>query len=219
MKPDLIIFGGSFDPPHQGHKEGADLLKTAFPDAKIKIVPAFSPAGASGKHKTPLASFSRRIELCKLVFADLDVTDLEAELPKPNFTLRTLSEIAAMHPVNKLGLLLGQDQIDSFDRWQDPRSILETASLIAMPRKPQREPLETTIKNLLSRMEIPYQEEGHAFALTGFSHNIYTLPEGPASPAESLKVREYLANNEAPPKGWLEKGVLDYITEHKLYRD
>ena len=51
--PDIIIYGGAFDPPHQGHIDSIDCLHRRFPHAEILVIPGKIPAGALGAHKIP----------------------------------------------------------------------------------------------------------------------------------------------------------------------
>ena len=61
-----IIFGGSFDPPHRGHRALLDCLLTRFPEAKISLIPVHHHA--FGKNLTP---FSLRVSWCNALAADL----------------------------------------------------------------------------------------------------------------------------------------------------
>jgi nicotinate-nucleotide adenylyltransferase len=141
--PLLIVYGGAFDPPHQGHVDCLRLTAQRFLEATFLVAPAFDPAGAAGQHKRTKVSFSDRIRLCQLAFDAektgieahrLTVSPIEAELPSPNYTIQTLESVASRNPGVRLCFLVGQDQLESFHQWHRPLEILKIASLIVVKR-------------------------------------------------------------------------------------
>lgn len=192
----LVVYGGSFDPPHAGHVESAKAALTRFPGARLVVTPAPAPAGAAGAHKHPVAPFQARLELCRLAFASLEgkveVSDIEAKLPRPNFTVTTLKAFKKRFLKTTLGFLMGQDQWESLDRWKDPDEIAELAHLIVVPRA-----------------------GGHAQGAAS-RWPVVLLPER-VSEASSTKIREDLQAGRQVPAGWLPAAVDEYIRNHHLY--
>lgn len=60
-----ILYGGSFDPPHQAHVACIDRLCQLFPHARLYMVPAYRPLISSGVAKALKLSFAERVQLCK----------------------------------------------------------------------------------------------------------------------------------------------------------
>lgn len=230
LQPDLIVYGGAFDPPHQGHAEALLEVHRAFPEAMIHIIPGVRPAGASGSHKTPASSFSDRIHLCRLAFADVLNTQhaiidtIEFQLPEPNYTVNTLEQIQNRYSPKQLSLLIGEDQLKSFDSWHQPKQILSLANLIVIARQfvqtetEQRADLKTLAERSLDKLNIAITwqspEWGH---LSPDSKRIFKLQKS-ISPAESRIIRAQLGEGSPPPSGWLAPEVSKYIEEHNLYR-
>ena len=135
-KPDLLIYGGTFDPPHAGHQHCIHMALDAFPDSRILVLPGGSPAGVAGNHKVPGAGFRHRSEMCRLSFKPfldgdrLRISGLEATLPAPNFTVSTLSLLKSRYPDKNLGFMMGDDQWVNFAHWKGPVDILKKVSLM-----------------------------------------------------------------------------------------
>ena len=129
------IYGGSFDPPHLGHRH---LAETAINDLlldQLRILPA-----GIAPHKLPAentAPSETRLEMCRLAFDDLErveVSNLEVLRKGPSYTIDTLEEIRRQNPEARLVLLLGTDMLLTMEQWYRYRQILEMAELAVLPR-------------------------------------------------------------------------------------
>ena len=130
----VLVFGGSFDPPHRGH---AALLAAAArrvkPD-RILVVPAFH---APLKDEPPSAPAEERLELARLgVIAPLRarwrtraLIDLsEARGGRRAYTVDTLGRLREEYPGAELHFLCGQDAATSFPRWKEPARLRRLAA-------------------------------------------------------------------------------------------
>jgi nicotinate-nucleotide adenylyltransferase len=129
------VYGGTFDPPHNGHL----LLAADARDALTLDRLIFIPAGAQPfKIDTPpIASPQDRLEMLRLAVADdacYQVDDAEINRKGLSYTVDTLEHLATRYPSAKLFLLLGEDTLESFDKWREPDRILELATLAVMRR-------------------------------------------------------------------------------------
>ncbi len=115
------MFGGSFDPPHVAHTLAAAYVLTAHAVDRVLVTP--TAAHPFGKR---LVSFEHRLQMCALAFAPLaqvELCEIERELPQPNLTLNTLTALAARHPDVQLRLLVGTDLRRETHAWHDFGSI------------------------------------------------------------------------------------------------
>lgn len=223
--PTLILYGGSFDPPHQGHIDSAQAAAKRFPNALVIVAPAPEPAGIAGVHKKPTASFEHRINMCQVAFqnlakkATLEVSDIETRLSQPNFTLNTLKAIAKSNPGNRLFLLIGQDQLRGFDCWQKPKTILSMCNLIVATRNDQHKSLDNDIKQLAERLGVDAKrnEQDGSFIFSQLDSTIVPLYDR-ICPAESTAIRDALRRHEDIPPAWLPPELAEYISEHGLYQ-
>lgn len=109
------LIGGSFDPPHHGHRQLAlsFLHKEAIDE--LWIIPCDNHA-----LKTGLSDFKHRVNMCRLAFAEIDkvrVLELEKYLTKPNYTIQTIKAVKARRPDLVLSFALGSDLVPNFPHW------------------------------------------------------------------------------------------------------
>ena len=132
----IAVFGGSFNPPHNGHVEAAKAAVRELCADKLIIIPA---ARAPHKEEEPGSpSAEERFSLSRLAFGELpniELSDLELRREGLSYTVDTLNELKKLYPEDELILLMGSDMFLSFEKWKDYRRILELSSLAAFSRK------------------------------------------------------------------------------------
>ena len=135
---DLIVFGGSFDPPHLAHVQlprqvlrqtGADLVAyVPAAAAPLKVAAQQSPAADR------LAMLTAALADCDHALVLTDEIDRAAN-GEPSYTVDTLEHLRGRLGKNvKLRLLIGVDQLAQFDRWKNAERILELADPLVMAR-------------------------------------------------------------------------------------
>lgn len=222
-QPDVILFGGTFDPPHRGHLQCIEFATARFPDASIMMTPAAQPAGAMGEHKRPVATFEQRIEMCKMLVKNhpqVVVSNVEEDQPQPNYTLQTIRYLFSLRPDQKLSLMIGQDQLQAFPHWYEPLSILKLTNLIVV-RRPGAKHLNYSLAKeaeaTLRALNLPWRFEKDSFCIPSIGRCI-TLLDFELCPAESSAIRQYISHDQLVPSNWLSNELLDYINAHFLYR-
>ena len=95
-----------------------------------------SPHNPLKKSKSLLHEFDRLDMVRAATFNnyDLDVSDVEFNLPKPSYTVDTMTYISEKHPGKEFILVIGEDNLSSFHRWKNHEQILENYSLYVYPR-------------------------------------------------------------------------------------
>ena len=132
----IAVFGGSFNPPHNGHVEAACAARRHLDAEKLLVIPAAVPPHKSEAEGSPDAR--TRLELTRLAFAgceNTEVLDLELQRPGKSYTVDTLEELKRLYPEAELWLLMGTDMLLCFEKWKDYRRILELAALGVFPRE------------------------------------------------------------------------------------
>ncbi len=135
MKRRLGIFGGTFDPPHNGHFIVAGEAYETLGLERVLLVPTGSPAHRPSE---PGASREQRLRMVRAGAADdprFVVDDLELQREGPTYTIDTLRELRRREPDAELVLLLGIDQFRKFSTWRDPEGIAELATLAVLSRE------------------------------------------------------------------------------------
>lgn len=128
------LFGGSFDPVHNGHIEAVNsFLESGLID-EIWILLTPAPPHKPDQKKT---DFEHRYNMLKLAFQESDnikISNLEKDLPKPSYTLQTILHLKAQHPDKTFFLCLGEDSLQSFHKWHKYDEILEECMLLVVDR-------------------------------------------------------------------------------------
>lgn len=146
MSAPLLLFGGSFDPPHRQHAVIAQRAKEALGADEILVIPARLNPQRAGDPPAPAAD---RMELARRAFASLprcSVSDLEIRRDGPSFTIDTLRELRRTGERRPLRLLIGSDQALNFHSWREAPRILELAQPVVVLRPPHtRESFERDV--------------------------------------------------------------------------
>lgn len=133
----VAFYGGSFDPPHVGHLLSA-VYALALGFDKVLVVPVFEHA--FGKQMAP---FDARVALCRACFRGIEgveVSELEATLERPSYTVRTLERLTAEHPDWELRVLVGSDVLAETHAWHEFERVQALAPLFVLPRRGHEAP-------------------------------------------------------------------------------
>ena len=130
------IFGGSFNPPHNGHIEAARQCVERLALDRLIFVPDAAPPHKTLAAGSPTAQ--QRYEMVRLAARDVphaEVSDLELQRSGKSYTVDTLRQFQAQYPTDELLLLMGTDMFLSFEGWREPDEIARMAQLVCMHRR------------------------------------------------------------------------------------
>ena len=131
----LAILGGSFNPVHIGHLFLADEVLSRLEYDRVILVPAFQSPFKADVEGTPPRY---RVEmLAASISGDprLTIDDCELNREGVSYTIETVIDIIDRYrPEGKPGLIMGDDLVSSFDKWQRPGDIAELADFIIAQR-------------------------------------------------------------------------------------
>lgn len=128
------LFFGSFNPIHIGHLIiGNVMAEHADLDEVWYVV---TPQNPLKKNNTLLHEFDRydMVNLAIMDHPKFRVSDVEFHLPKPSYTIDTLTYIQEKFPQNKFVLIIGEDNLCQLPKWKNYNSILEYFELYVYPR-------------------------------------------------------------------------------------
>jgi len=128
------LFFGSFNPVHSGHMIIAEYF-TEFTDLK-ELWFVVSPHNPLKKKKT-LLDDAYRAEMVEIAIKNCPqyrLCDAEFRLPKPSYTIHTLAYLKEKHPSKSFVLIMGSDNLTTFDKWKNHQIILEDYQIYVYPR-------------------------------------------------------------------------------------
>lgn len=128
------LFFGSFNPIHIGHLIIANFMATQTDLDEIWIV--VSPQNPL-KQKSSLARDQDRLHLVRIAIEDnpaLRVTDIEFRLPKPSYTIDTLTVLKERHPEYLFSLIMGGDNLSTFHKWKNYELLLRNHKIYVYKR-------------------------------------------------------------------------------------
>lgn len=129
------LFFGSFNPIHNGHLMLANYLAEFGGMDEIWFV--VSPQNPL-KDKKSLLDDRHRLRMVEMAVEGderFQVCDIEFYMPKPSYTIDTLTKLYERYPNNEFYLVCGMDSLQSFKKWKNYEMILRYYHLLVYPRK------------------------------------------------------------------------------------
>ena len=128
------IFGGTFDPVHNGHIR---LLRTVLQAVEVEnafIIPDRIPPH---KQAPGLSSGQDRLEMLRLAAAGLDrvtVSDWELEREGKSYSYYTVKHFRELYPEGELYFIMGSDMLLSFDKWYKAEELMKLCTPLCITR-------------------------------------------------------------------------------------
>jgi nicotinate-nucleotide adenylyltransferase len=200
----LGIFGGSFDPIHNGHlKLAAAGLECCGLD-QVWFVPAWLPPHKQDRRQTPGPLRAQMVELAIADHERFELCRMELDRGGISYTIDTLTEIRRQRPHDELFLLLGADSLQDLPTWHRPVEICRLARPVVVDRPGSRETDFVILASILSAEDLANVNPVRA--------------EMPACDISSSEIRRRVAAAESI-EGLTPRAVAEFITQQGLYRE
>ncbi len=187
------LFFGSFNPIHIGHVIIANcMLAYSDLDEIWMVVTPHNPH----KNKSSLLNDYHRLEMVHLAlkeYKSIKASDIEFSLPKPSYTINTLSYLKEKYPKEEFCLIMGMDNLENLHKWKNYEQILENHFIYVYPRVGSN---EIKLKN-------------HT--------KIKSIEEVPIIQLSSTFIRK-LMTNKKDFRSFLPEAVYQYIEKGNYYR-
>ena len=193
------IYGGSFDPVHNGHINAAETYMEELGLDKIIIVPAYCPPHKKGLALTPS---EHRFNMCRLAFESLpgfEVSDIEIQRADEGYMADTVAQLRELYPEDELILLMGEDMLLTFRQWHDWQKIIDIAAIAAAARN----------------WDSTSAMEAEAAALRSYGAEVRIVPID-VKEISSTMVREAVRRAD-DISSMVPENVAEYIWSHYLY--
>lgn len=133
----LLLFGGSFNPPHIAHLRLAFEAAEVLCPHKVLFIPCAQPPHKSGVDLLP---FALRCAMLRAAIAGaaaehlFEVSEVEGERRSPSYTVETLTVLARRHPSLRPVFVMGSEDYARLDTWLRWRELPGLADLAVLPR-------------------------------------------------------------------------------------
>ncbi len=192
------IYGGSFNPVHNGHIHLAETALSDFALDRLFLVPSkISPHRSSDEY----VSETDRLNMLKLASENcpkLQVSDYELESSRVSYTIYTVRHFHEIFPDDKLFLLVGSDMLLSFEEWFCFEEILSIVTLCVVSR---------------NSGDLPLLRQ-KAAELSAYGEIL--VSDSPALEISSSDIRKKIEKN-LDYACYLNENVVQYIRMRKLY--
>lgn len=197
----ITVFGGTFNPIHNGHLNIVDAVLSRLCPDKLIIMPTGTPPH---KQAQRLVSDDDRLTMLMLAVSDrenVEVSDHEIKKEGKSYTVLTLEHLKELYPDDELYFVMGSDMLSSFLNWYRPERIMELATLVC-----------------ISRSEEEKQKDKQSAERIASVGGKCILIECEAVEVSSTEVRNLISTDSDISK-LVPKSVEEYIIERGLYKN
>ena len=179
------LFGGSFNPPHEGH---VHVSEQALRKLNLSQVWWLVTPGNPLKDTSKLAPLAERVVACQKISPDprVKITACELNLPT-RYTADTLAHIVARNPTVDFVWIMGADNLGQFHLWERWRDIADLLPIVVVDRPGSTLALHSAkAAQALRKFRV---DETDAPLLPGYSTPAWTFLHGPRNPLSSTALR------------------------------
>jgi len=199
----IILFGGTFDPVHNGHIAVSLAAAEKIGASKVILIPA---RRSPHKHQKPLAMDNDRIAMLKLAIAEdkiFEVSPIELNRGEPSYTIDTVRQLKQKFGKDrKFYWLIGVDMLSDLPRWHMAEELLGECNFSVMDRGGFEKPDFSFMTGKLSTQAIDKLQKNQI--------------QTPLINISSTEIRKKLEAGK-DVSDMINPEVLDYIKNHKLY--
>lgn len=197
------IYGGTFDPPHNGHINACKTFLDSVELDILYVIPVYTPPHKQQKSDTDALA---RLEMSKLAFSKLSskvlVSDLEIKREGKSYTADTIRYFKENYKDAEILFLCGTDMILTMDFWYKPEYIFENATIVYVRRENEEENTEKIAK------KCAFYEEKFNAKIIYLKMDTYEI--------SSTDIRNAI-NDEKKLNGFISPEIYNYIKENGLY--
>jgi nicotinate-nucleotide adenylyltransferase len=187
----ILLFGGSFDPPHIAHHRMIqEILRREIVD-EVRYVPAH--AHPFHKHMSP---DHNRVAMLQLMLAEeseegkIRIEEFELHSSQPSYSFFTLEALAGQFPQHHFSWLIGADNVKEFGKWKNAPELLKKYTVYVYPRS--------------------------GYAVDAVHADMVLLEDFPEIEISSTEIRQRICDGQ-PIHDLVDPQVEQYIRENHLY--
>lgn len=199
-----ILFGGTFDPVHNGHIRIATAA-SLYLNADVVFVPARAP-----RWKSPYTNAKHRVKMLKLAMkkcaSGSSILDYELKSKDDiNYSIDTVRYFRKKHPKDNIYFIIGADQVNKFSEWKNAEELSSLAQIVFVSR-PKYE-LDKNMIQLYHMRDLSFIDTGDISSTMFREMKSIDIP---------LDVLMYIEKNRLYFVGKLAKYIPEKRLEHSL---
>jgi nicotinate-nucleotide adenylyltransferase len=218
----VVVFGGSFDPVHQGHVDIARYFVERFVAQELRIIPAGQPWQKNGL----IASAEQRCTMLALAFenlrsARLVIDQQEIRRATQHIASYSVDSLSALReefgPETPIILVIGADQFHNLPSWKNWQTLFQLAHIVVAARpgySVQIDQLDPALASIwLQASSTPEEMKKYSFGKTWIANDL-------AWDISATRIRDELQQQGQTRQttSLIPRKVLDYIQAHDLYK-
>ena len=133
-RPRIGLFGGTFDPIHQGHVEVADTVRAVLDLDRMLVVVANHPWQKQDRPVTPAEDRFAMVVAALADHPDLEPSRLELDRGGPSYTIDTVRHLLDEEPAAEVFVVVGADVVADLDTWHEHEQLRERVTLAVVDR-------------------------------------------------------------------------------------
>jgi nicotinate-nucleotide adenylyltransferase len=208
----LLIFGGTFDPVHNGHIKTAITVQDNFHFDHFVFLPCKIPVLKNDSVATP----EQRLSMLTLALNEhpdyhFEIDAREMTRSTPSYMVTTLEDYRHEKGGSvSITLLMGADAFEQLHRWYKWERLLQLANILVIER-----PGLQDIPPILTNTLIKHETTDKAAMINSTNGLIYRFNAGLYNES-STAIRQQLSENQSWPLS-MPKSVVDYISKNNVY--
>jgi nicotinate-nucleotide adenylyltransferase len=128
------LFGGTFNPIHNGHLKVAEEVGRFFELDKILFIPSYLPPHKSTRDIASATDRLKMVELALQPFSQFEASSLEVERPETSYSVITLEKVKKIYSGAEIFFIVGIDAFLEIKTWREYERILSSCSFIVVSR-------------------------------------------------------------------------------------
>ena len=203
----VVIFGGSFNPIHNGHQMIAEEVLTHKIDGELIADELWFLPVSEHDFGKECVSAAHRLRMCLFVLeaiiesypeteGKLKIEKFEVKTGGISYTANTLRSLSTMYPEIEFSFLIGSDNLEKFHLWDDREG--------------------NDFKKLLEDFKV-YVYPRTSFSFEPIYENMIVLENFPEMKVSSTAVRKAIKNGDSLDT-LLNAKVIDHIKKYGLYQ-
>ena len=203
------VFGGTFDPVHNGHTQTIINLSELLPFDEIRVIPNGVPP-----HRASVGSTNDRLDMVEMAFNGIEKVSIDTrEINRlgPSYAITTAREIIEESKPDKITWIMGSDAFAGIDSWYHWEEFIDLINIVIMMRPdsdilPNSEAEKLIHKRVVEDYRLLKERSGQ----------IMILKMSPIHISSTLVRTNILSGDDV--RDLISSGVEEYIDKNKLYK-